>query len=145
MANKERVREVLSTTPTPEYLKSKMDEGFKPVAIEWEREVEAAPPVEAKLRHEVPYGLRVSEDCRYLEQDPDELAVLERMLAMIAGDHSLSKIAGELNRQGFRTRDGGAWTQVTLFNLLPRLIEIAPEILSAREWVTSKERILRAV
>ena len=73
------------------------------------------------------------------------MAALKLMLALIAGDHPLSKIAEELNRQDYRMRNGAKWTQVTTFNMLPRLIEVAPNILSADEWTSKKNRILRAV
>lgn len=145
MKNKERIRENLTSVPGPEYWKDKADEGWRPVAIEWERETPSTPDATGWTRREVPYGLRVSEDCHYLEDDPAEKDTLKRMLALIVGDQPLSKVAEELNRQGRQTRDGADWTQVTVFNMLPRLIEAAPEFLSAEEWTTSKKRILRAV
>jgi hypothetical protein len=145
MANAERFREVITELPHPESWKAKMDEGWRPVAIEWERDADRSESDRGQLKQEVPYGLKVSEDCRHLEEDPDEKAVLKLMLALIAGDHPLSKIAEELNRQGYRMRNQAEWTQVSVFHMLPRLIEIAPEILSADEWTSNKKRILRAV
>jgi hypothetical protein len=142
--NKERIREVFKTAPTPEYMQSKLEEGWRPVAIEWERETSHGAPGGA-LRHEVPYGLRVSEDCHQLEDDSKEKEVMKLMLALIAGDHPLSKIAEELNARGHFMRDGKPWSQVKVFNMLPRLIEMAPEILSADEWSTNRDRILEAV
>jgi hypothetical protein len=73
------------------------------------------------------------------------MEVLKLMLALIAGDHPLSKIAEELNRKNYRMRNGAKWTQVSAFYMLPRLIEVAPNIMSAEEWSTSKKRILRPV
>jgi len=144
MAKIKRIRESLSTLPDAEYWKAKLDEGWTPVAIEWERPLDAGgnSPV---LKHEVPYGLRVSQDCHYLEEHPSEKEVLKLMLALIVGDKPLSEVAEELNRQDHRMRSGARWTQVTVFNTLPRLIEVAPEILSDEEWSASKKRILRAV
>jgi hypothetical protein len=142
--DKERIREILKTVPTPDYMKSKLEEGWRPVAIEWERSTSDA----AKggiLRHEVPYGLRVSEDCHQLEEDSKEKEVMKLMLALIAGDHPLSKIAEELNGRGYSMRNGKPWSQVTVFNMLPRLIEMAPEILSGEEWSDNRDRILKAV
>ncbi len=117
------------------------------MAIEWVRqakdaEIRLAPK---RLKKEVPYGLKVSEDCLYLEEEPNEQAALKLMLALIAGDHPLSKIASELNRQGLHKRSGDPWSQVDVFNILPRLIEVAPDILTTDEWSSSKDRILRAV
>jgi hypothetical protein len=145
MANVERIREVVSKWPDREAWKARMDEGWRPAAIEWERDVGREEGESGQLKHEVPYGLMVSEDCRHLEQNPKEMAVLKLILALIAGDHPLSRIAQELNRQGHRMRNGAEWTQVAAFHMLPRLIEVAPDILSAEEWTSSKNRILRAV
>ena len=70
---------------------------------------------------------------------------MKLMLALIAGDHPLSKIAEELNTRGHLMRNGKPWSQVTVFNMLPRLIEMAPEILSAEEWSDNRDQILKAV
>jgi len=77
---------------------------------------------------EVPYGLRIAADCLYLEENPIERQALELMLDLIVTDQSLSQVAEELNRQGFRTRPGLKWTQVAVFNMLPRLVEASPQI-----------------
>ena len=98
MANMKRFREVISQWPDRESWQAKMDEGWKPVAIEWEREEVSVETDQGQLRREVPYGLKVSEDCLHLEENPKEMAVLKLMLALIAGDRPLSKIAEELNR-----------------------------------------------
>ena len=55
-------------------------------------------------------------------------AAMELMLQLIVEDKSLSQVATELNQNGFRNRSGEAWTQTMMFNLLPRLIEVAPDI-----------------
>jgi hypothetical protein len=145
MTNRKRFREVISGLPDRESLQAKMDEGWKPVAIEWEREENEVGTEKGRLRHEVPYGLMVSEDCLHLEENPKEMEILKLMLALIAGDHPLSKIAEELNHKDYRMRNGAKWTQVSAFYMLPRLIEVAPNIMSDDEWSSSKQRILRAV
>lgn len=145
MKNKEHIRDALSAPPSAEYMKSRIDEGWAPVAIEWERDSSTRAGNTAHAKREVPYGVRVSEDCHHLEDDPAEQEALQLMLALIVGDKPLSKVAEELNNQGFRTRSGSSWTQVSIFRMLPRIIEVAPGILSAEEWSASKERILRAV
>jgi len=66
MSNRERTRQVVSGEFGPEDLQRKLAEGWKPVAIEWERQlatdaVTATPPAP-----EVPFGLRVSGDCLHL-------------------------------------------------------------------------------
>ena len=140
MAKVERVREILSTPPTAEFWKQKADEGWRPVAVEWEREAEETEG-DSPLKEEVPYGLQVSDDCLYLEENPTEVEVMRRMLEQIVNDRPLSAAAEELNRRGFRQRDGSRWTQVTVFNMLPRLIEVAPRIYSSEEWSERRHRL----
>jgi hypothetical protein len=123
----ERIREVPSGSVTEEYLRRKTEEGWKIVAIEWERETDEKSE-SAWFRKEVPYGLRVSDDCRHLEDNPVERRALERMLDLIARDQSVSEVAEELNRAGFRTRRGTLWSRTAVFEMLPRLIEAAPDI-----------------
>jgi hypothetical protein len=77
---------------------------------------------------DVPFGLRVADDCMHLEEDPVERRTIEMMLKLISRDKSISQIAKELNTHGLRTRTGSPWTQTAVFNMLPRLIEAAPQI-----------------
>ncbi len=140
MSKVERVREVLSSPPSAEYWQEKAAEGWRPVAVEWEREVEGADS-DGPLREEVPYGLQVSDDCLYLEENPAEVEALRLMLEQIVADRPLSVAAEELNRRGFRQRSGAQWTQVVVFNMLPRLIEVAPRIYSSAEWNEKRHRL----
>jgi hypothetical protein len=128
MAKIERIREILSRPFDEGYFKTKVKEGWRLQAVEWEREVEGEAAGPARWIEEVPYGLRVADDCLHLEENPVERRTLELMLKLISTDKSMSQIAEELNRQGFRTRSGAAWTQTAVFNMLPRLIEAAPQI-----------------
>ena len=135
-------REPVSALPTAETLEKKRKEGWRIAAIEWEREgVREA----AEGRRPIPYGLRISTDCQHLEVDPVEKEVVATIIAMIAGDHPLSRIAAELNQRGSRTRSRSEWTQLRIFQMLPRVIELGPEILSQKEWSESKKRLLAAV
>ncbi len=70
---------------------------------------------------------------------------MKLMIALIVDDRPLSKVAEGLNHHGFRQRSGGSWTQVAVFNMLPRLIEAGPHILSMQEWFVTKEKLLKAV
>ena len=144
MAKVERVREVLSSPPAAEYWQEKAAEGWRPVAVEWEREVEGADSG-GPLKEEVPYGLQVSDDCFHLEENPAEVEAMRRMLEQIVADRPLSAAAAELNRRGFRQRSGAQWTQVAVFNLLPRLIEMAPRIYSSDEWGEKERRLKKVV
>ncbi len=138
----ERFREPVTALPTPDAVETRRMEGWRLAAIEWEREgVREAP----EGRRPIPYGLCISTDCRHLEVHPAEKEVVATIIAMIAGDHPLSKIAFELNQRGSRTRSGAEWTQLKIFQMLPRVIELGPEILSQREWSESKKRLLAEV
>ncbi len=144
MSKVERVREVLNAPPSPKYWQEKAAEGWRPVAVEWEREVEGTEG-ESRLKEEVPYGLQVSEDCLYLEENPAESEAMRRMLEQIVADRPLSVVAEELNRRGFRQRSGAQWTQVAIFNMLPRLVEVAPRIYSSEEWSEKRHRLREVV
>ncbi len=141
MTETERWREPLSTIPSPDSWKRREEEGWRLAAIEWER---PARPAEVEKRP-IPYGLRISSDCRHLEIDPTEKEAMRLIVAMIAGDHPLSRIAQELNQRGFRTRAGSDWTQLKIFQLLPRIIEFGPEILADEDWSQNKRRVLAVV
>ena len=69
-----------------------------------------------------------------VHEDPEEKEVLTLMLEMIVEDKPLSEVAAGLNRQGLQTRFGTAWSQINVFYMLPRLIEVAPQIFSSETW-----------
>jgi hypothetical protein len=144
MARIERIREVVTGSVDLEYMKSKTEAGWKLVALEWRREI-PGDEQEAVLVEEIPYGLRVASDCSRLEEDPDEKTVLLQMMELIVQDYSVSLAATELNKKGLRTRSGGYWTPVSVFNMLPRLIEVGPRIFSSEEWESRRERLLKMV
>ncbi|MEM1177326.1 MAG: hypothetical protein AAGM22_03205 [Acidobacteriota bacterium] len=133
----ERRREKVTRPITSEWLEERLAEGWRPVAIEWER----SRPEAAELT-EVPFGLRVAEDGKHLREDADEMSMLRIVLSMIVTDRPMSEIAAELGRRGFRRRNGMPWTQGTVFDLLPRVIEVAPEIYESDSW--RRERLRAA-
>jgi Recombinase len=134
------MRQVISGQFGPDELQRKLEQGWKPVAIEWERQPapDSAPTTTAP---EVPFGLRVSGDCAHLEEDPKEREVLFQIMELTIQDGPYSGIAEELNRRGYRTRDGSRWTPVSVFQMLPRLIEAGPGILNSEEWRLRRQRI----
>jgi Recombinase len=134
VAKIERTRQVISGQFGADELQRKLAEGWKPVAIEWERQLAADAALATRAAPEVPFGLRVSGDCAHLEDDPKEREVLFQIMELAIQDGPYSGIAEELNRRGFRTRDGNRWTPVSVFQILPRLIEAGPGILSSEEW-----------
>jgi hypothetical protein len=141
MAKIERLREILTGQLDPEYLKRRTEAGWKLVALEWERALEGK--AQGEITEDVPFGLRVAADCFHLEEDPTERQVLILMMDLIVQDNPLSKVADELNRQGFRTRPGAKWSPVSVFNLLPRLIEVGPRIFSSEEWTARKRHLVK--
>ncbi len=136
-----RVREVVWEPPSPHYLMEKARKGWTLVALEWEREMD---PEEARtlgLISDVPYGLRVAANSLTLEEDPDERRIIGEILALVVRDDMrFSMVAEALNEKGVRTRDGKPWTQTAIFEMLPRLIEVAPEVLSSEQWDALKQR-----
>jgi hypothetical protein len=143
MAKVERIRELVTGSVDLEYMKNKTDAGWKLVALEWRREIEGDEKQEAVMVEEIPYGLRVASDCSRLEEDPEERRALIHMMELIVQDYSVSLIAADLNKKGLRTRSGHYWTPVSVFNMLPRLIEVGPRIFSSDEWEARRERLLK--
>ena len=143
MANVERKREVVAGQFGEEEFRRRLAEGWRPVAIEWERQLASEAPVTAAP--EVPYGLRVSGDCAHLEEDPAEREVLFQIMELTIQDGPYSGIATELNRRGFRRRDGSMWTPISVFQMLPRLIEAGPVILTSEEWRVRRQKLKAAV
>jgi hypothetical protein len=145
MPKVERIREVLRDSLSEEYLKQRADAGWRLVAVEWRREVEGEAEQPPELVEDVPYGLRVAADCTRLEEDRAEKQALVLMMDLIVQDRPLSQVANGLNQAGFRTRQGTSWSPVSVFNMLPRLIEVGPRIFSSEEWMARRERLMRVV
>jgi hypothetical protein len=133
MARVEHMRELLSGPLDPEQLRQRMAAGWQLVALEWKRQIKGEGP-EPEPMEDVPYGLRVAPDCRALEEEPVEKQTLVLMMDLLIQDEPFSKVAGELNDRGFRTRRGSRWTAVSVFKMLPRLIEVAPQVFSSKQW-----------
>ena len=134
----ERLREVVAELPGPEQVREKAAEGWRLVAVEWEREAPVGGEETGRVREEIPFGLKVSKDCLHLEEDPSETKILLLVLEMIVEDKTMSDVSDELNRRGLKTRRGVEWTQPSVFALLPRVIEVAPRVFSSEEWVGRK-------
>ena len=145
MAKVERIREVVTGSVDVDYVRQKTEAGWKLVAMEWRREIAGDDAKESVIMEEIPYGLRVAPDCSRLEEDPQERNVLVQMMELIVQDYSITLVASELNKRGLRTRNGGFWTSVSVFNMLPRLIEVGPNIFSSDDWDARRERLLKMV
>ena len=135
MAKMERVREAIQGKLDLDDMQHKYAAGWRLVALEWEREAAAgAPELPQTNLHELPFGLRVAADCMHLEEDPVEMKALNTMMELIVQDISMQRMADELNRAGYLTRNGKPWTAVSIFQAFPRLIELTPEIFNTPEW-----------
>lgn len=145
MAKVERVRELMTTPPGAEYWRAKTNGGWRLVSIEWERDVPEPPPGKDLPAAEVPFGYRVANDCKHLEENPEELQILMVMMEVIVQDRPLRDAAAELNKRGFRTREGLKWSPPSVFELLPRLIEIGPRIFTDEEWVERRKHLWQFV
>lgn len=145
MAKVERIRQVLSSPFGADDLKTQTEQGWRIVAIEWEREMPeiAAEPVSATAE-EPPFGLRVSEGTNQLEANPTEREALFTMMELTVQEGPYSRIAEELNRRGFRTRQGRRWSPISVFQMLPRLIEVGPRIFSTDEWQERRRKLKAA-
>jgi Recombinase len=154
MANLEHIREAVKGPIDSEYIRRRQAQGWKLVAVEWEvewqRESAGAPegaPAASAARtaelslEEPPFGFQVAPNAQRLAENPSEMEFLLSMMELIIQDISLSKVAEELNRKGFKTRKGGEWGPVSVFNMLPRLIELTPRIFASAEWIERRKRL----
>jgi len=136
MARMERMRQEKPQSIGPDDIARQAEQGWKLVAVEWERELPESG--ESKPAEEIPFGLQVAKDAARLEENPVEQEILFLMMELTVQDGPYSAIADELNRRGYRTREGFKWTAVSVFQMLPRLIEVGPRIFATREWQQRK-------
>lgn len=145
MAFFERVRDVLSGPFSSEIIDQRTAAGWQLVSIEWRRELpDSEAPPDGVFSEQIPYGLRISDDCRRLEVHPGENQILLLMMDLLAQDFAYSAIVSDLNEKGFRQRDGRPWSRIAVFNMMPRLIEVGPRIFSSEEWERRRVRLARA-
>src|SRR5580692_7964039 len=135
MAHFERIRDVMSGPFSPEVIRQRTAAGWQMVSIEWRRELpDSEAPPDRGFNEDIPFGLRISDDCQRLEVDPHENQMLLLMMDLLAQDFSYASIVSDLNEKGFRTRAGKPWSRVAVFNMMPRLIEVGPRIFNSDEW-----------
>jgi len=150
MSDVERLRQPVNAFPSDEEILARVKDGWRLVAVEWERPTTTTPAAKPRQRVEtkqieVPFGLKVSTDCRYLEEDAFEMEVLTSSMELMISECPFTRIADELNRKGFRTRNGEEWSPVTVFNMLPRLIEVGPRIFHSEDWAERRKKIYAKV
>jgi Recombinase len=140
MAYFERIRDIVSQPFSPDVIRRRTADGWQMVAIEWRRELpDAEAPIDAGFNEDIPYGLRISNDCQRLEPDPVEHRILMLMMELLAQDFSYAQIVASLNEQGFRMRNGRPWNRVAVFQMIPRLIEVGPRCFSSGEWAERRQ------
>jgi hypothetical protein len=71
------------------------------------------------------------------------MQTLRFLAEMIVQDISFTSMAEALNVREYRTRDGRSWNAAGVFKMIPRLIEVAPRILSGAEWESRKKQLTR--
>jgi hypothetical protein len=146
MAHFERIRDVISGPFSPEIMQQRAAAGWQLLSIEWRRELPGdEPPTDGAYSEDIPYGLRISDDCQRLEADPREHQALVLMMELLVQDFPLSSVVSDLNEKGFRTRAGKPWSRITVFNMLPRLIEVGPSLFSTEEWEARRQKFARLV
>jgi hypothetical protein len=144
MAYFERMRDVITNPLLEEIVRQRVAAGWQLVSLEWRRELpDTEKPTDGAYPEEIPFGLRISDDCKRLEIDPLENQTLLQMMEMLVQDFSFSSIASDLNEKGYRTRDGKRWNPVGIFNMIPRLIEVGPRLFSLDEWEKRRQKFAR--
>jgi hypothetical protein len=144
MAHFERIRDVVSGPFSPELVQQRTTAGWQMVSIEWRRELpESETPSGGAYNEDIPYGLRISDDCQRLEVDAVENRTLMLMMELLVQDFTYSSIVSDLNEKGLRMRDGRPWNRVAVFNMTPRLIEVGPRLFSTEEWRKLRQRFAR--
>src|SRR6476660_8735819 len=135
MAHFERIRDVISGPLDSEVVGQRTAAGWQLVSIEWRRELpDSESPTPGGYNEDIPYGLRISDDCQRLELDPLENKTLMLMMELLVQDFTYSAIVSSLNEKGLRMRDGRPWTRVAVFNMTPRLIEVGPRLFRTEAW-----------
>jgi recombinase len=135
-----QLRDEVQSPVSLDYFQKRMADGWTLTAIEWEKqgEEDAGPVLPEGIA--APYGIAVVPDTARLQPRTEEVEVLQTILELIVVEKGVSQIAAELNNRGFATRSGKLWTSTAVFNLLPRLIEAAPEILKRDDWQERRTR-----
>lgn len=135
MSDHEILREPLDEMPDEEHLETRRAEGWRLSALEWRRPRTGASDPSDETEAEPPYGLRLEPETARLEPSVGEERALRMMLKLVIDDrNSLDDVATALNREGLSTRAGRPWNAREVFQLLPRLVEVAPGIYRSRDW-----------
>lgn len=141
----QRIRDIISAPVTLDYFQSRRGEGWTLAAVEWVRDMDessernAVPEVSGS--EEIPYGYRVASDCSHLMEEPGEMEAVAIIFEKVVSGWRAPQIAQELNARSYRTRENRPWTAATVFDLLPRLIELSPRLLKRPEWPAKRKTL----
>jgi hypothetical protein len=141
MTRIERVYEPVPGPPDAGDLERRKTQGWRMVGVTWERSSEEYRE-EPKLTGEIPFGLTVAPDCSGLSEEQNEKGAILLMLRLIVQDARLDRIAIELNRSGYRTRRGAPWNAASVFDLLPRLVEVGAQVFPTEQWAVYRRQLL---
>ena len=136
-----QLRDQIQSPVSLDYFQQRAAAGWTLKAIEWERADDAAAVPQPGSTMPSPYGLELVPETARLQQNPEEAEVLLTILELIVVEKGVSHIAAELNKRGYATRGGKPWTSTAVFNLLPRLIEAAPDILKSDDWHAHRAKL----
>lgn len=145
MQIKQRIHEHREAAPTTDELRVRAAEGWRLAAVVWERDVASDTSGKRPVTEVVPFGLRVADDCQHLEENEAEKEIILLALELIVQDFRLSQVAIELNRRRYRTRTGASWNAASVFDLLPRLIDVGPKIFASQEWAKRRQALFQAI
>jgi hypothetical protein len=136
------LREQLTQPITLEYFSRRLAEGWTLSAIEWTKLASEKDLLErADASHEVPFGERIADDCKHLLEDPREMEILSIIYDGVLSGYRPGQIAANLNERGYRTRYGSVWSATAVFELMPRVIEVSPELQKRPEWPVRRTKL----
>lgn len=136
-----RFRDAISQPLTIDYFYERLEQGWVITAVEWSRPLEDEGLQSGEGHQDVPYGQRVAEDCGHLTDHPREIEVIAFIYDGVVGGMRPGAIAGNLNERGYRTRRGTAWTAPTVFELMPRIIELSPKLQRRPNWPSHRAQL----
>ena len=136
------LREQISEPVTLEYFHRRLADGWVVSAVEWTKPAqqgEVGAGVDSS--HEVPYGERIAEDCKRLVEDAREMEILSTIYDGVLSGYQPGRIASDLNAHGYRTRHGLPWSPTTVFELMPRVIELSPQLQRRPDWPAHRNKL----
>ena len=139
-----QLRDEIENPLSLDYFHKRTAAGWRLKAVEWERadETPVSVPVSGEEPKAAPYGIEVVPETARLLPKTEEVEVLQTILELIVVQEGVSTIAAELNKRGFKMRNGRPWTSTGVFNLLPRITETAPEILKSEDWAERRRKAI---